>query len=116
MGTLFMASPCCFWNTPTAIESRLVTGMVPSVANLRGAVKRRWLLSAVRNRMATSSLLALKEALTTLTIRSAMSRNSSSGSAASAFLRAMAASRSITSWSPASTLGTVRSLSHPGAA
>ena len=97
MGTLFMASPFCFSNTPTAIESRFVTGMVPRLANLRGAMKRRCLPSTVRKRIATSSPLAVKTALTTFTVRSAMSRNSSSWSATSARLADIAASRSIRS-------------------
>ncbi len=85
MGTLLMASPASWPSTLTAMESRLVTGMVPSSANLRGETKRRCLLSVVRTRIATSSALQEKAALTAFTTRSHMSSRSSIGSGTLAF-------------------------------
>ena len=97
IGTLFIASPDLRARTLTAMESRLLMGIVPRSANLRGAAKRRCFWSEVRTRIATSSFLAPNSIETLLTIRSAMSRNSSRGLPISPFLLAMAVRMSMSS-------------------
>ena len=79
MGTLFIASPAFLARMLTAMESRLVVGIVPSVENLRGAANRRCLPSAVIIRIAISSGLVPNSPLACLTTRWAMSRNRSRG-------------------------------------
>jgi hypothetical protein len=82
------------------MESRLLIGIVPRSANLRGAAKRRCLPSAVSTRIATSSVLAANSPEIRFTIRSAMSRNSSWGLSISPFLLAMAVRMSMRSCIP----------------
>ena len=57
IGTLFITSPARRASTPTAIESRFVTGIEPRSAKRRGATKRRWRPSEDSRRIATSSCL-----------------------------------------------------------
>ncbi len=77
IGTLLVTSPVRRAKTPTAIESRFVSGIEPSSAKGRGATKRRCLPSEDSSRIATSSCLQENCWLTVFTMRSAMSSSSS---------------------------------------